>query len=308
MGRHKKEEKALIIRRPEDVERDTLGMSRDFALTHLITAGFSEWSALQRKLFVIVLSGINWRESGNSNVIEIKNEDIMKKLDWELQKNDRRMTEILDDNLHYMAKSSYLELENPLTRERITRNLISEVKTNSFSTVVELNPKFMPHLENLFSVNLATKKSFITFMQPDVLSFSSSFAYPLFLELRSCGKSGGAVNEHAITTRRLKEIFGLDEDAYMRQDGHFDRTNFEKFVLMAAIKDINKSETITILPWDEKGSKFFSKDKVKGKVYSYIFKFQIWDKKKITRNRVDSLKKLQGLEDSLETDDNSIGF
>lgn len=283
MGRRKKESKGLFIRKPEDVERDMLGMSRDFALAHLVNADFTEWSALQRKIFTIILGEINWKQKGNLNIIEMKNEDIANKLGWELNKNDRRLQEVLKENLVFMIEHSYISLHNPITNELISAHLIATLKTTSYMTSVTLNPDFMPHFEDLYNINLETRKSFITFMEPDILSFSSCFAYPLFFELRSCGKSGGAVNTHTLTTRRLKEIFGLDESSYMRKDGHFDRTNFEKYVLLPAIEDINSSETLSILPCEDE--KFFKKEKVKGKVFGYTFKFQIWDKAKITKNR-----------------------
>lgn len=287
-GRKKKENKAVMIRRPEDVDKETLGMTRDFALVHLVTSGYVEWSSLQRKLFAVVLGEIDWTKSGNSNIIEITAEEIAEKIDWDLGNNIRKIKEMLNDNLHAMARTSYISIDDPYTGEKITRNLIVGVRTNSTGATVEIDSKFLPHFENLYKLSANEKKSFITFMQPDLLSFDSSFSYPLFMRLRSCGKSGGAINEYSMTTRQLKELFGLGEEAYVRKDGHFDRTNFEKFVINPAIVDINKSETITILPWED--GKLFAKEKVRGKVVGYKFKFQIWDKKKITRNREKNIK------------------
>ncbi len=94
------------------------------------------------------------------------------------------------------------------------------------------------------------------------------------------------INERRYTTKELKTIFGLDINDYTRmvtnkEDGSkerkFDRTNFEKRVLIPAIEQINEGEMMQILTQPGKKGRvsYFGKTKTEQGSVCYIFRFKV---------------------------------
>lgn len=182
-----------------------------------------------------------------------------------------------------MIDNSIVKLKSLYSREYFIEHIIISEKGNHNTTEIKLNPKFMPHLEKLYKLASETNIPFLTMLSDDLLSFKSSYSQPLFMELRRCSRSGGCINEHKITTRNLKYLFGLDETAYVNKNGRFDRHGFEKRVLIPALEGILKTKMIDIIP-DEKGN-LFGKEKYGKTFHSYVFKYKVWTSEQIAARK-----------------------
>lgn len=84
------------------------------------------------------------------------------------------------------------------------------------------------------------------------------------------------------STRKLKMMFGLSIDDYMR-DGHFDRYNFEKITINRAVKEINeKSKCIKNLT--------YRKVKKGSRVQYYLFTYNYIDPQKVVEDARDEFR------------------
>lgn len=129
-------------------------------------------------------------------------------------------------------------------------HLFLELGTNQHHVSVVFHPIVKRYL---FPMD-EHKKDFTTLWAPDICNFKTDYAAKLYMYLREFGQPKKTMTQ-TIPTKTLKEIFGLDENAFMRttpskRTGNcsFDRTKFEKRVLQKAIDEINESQMIQILP------------------------------------------------------------
>ena len=298
-GRKKKLENQLIIRLPEDIDSDMVAFSREFARAQLSSNDFVNLTNLQKKLLTASLSKINWEAKAKSNVVEINNLDLMKKLGWDMSNSERTLKEVMANEFYEIIKNSSIKLKNPYNGQWHTGSLVTNAWGDNLFTYVEFNHQFMPHLENLYQLTAETKQPFITIMEPDVLSFSSTYSYNLYLELKSCSKSGGAINTHKMSTKQLKDLFGLPYDAYV-SGGKFNRTRFEERVLIPAIEGINASEMIQILSFQD--GKYFEKEKRLGKVAGYVFKYKVLNRENMVSKRKKEMEKKEKTRERQEGD------
>lgn len=124
---------------------------------------------------------------------------------------------------------------------------------------VDLNPKFMPYIEQL-------KEHYTKVDLNAVCSFKSKHALTLYKFLCSWTNESNKENCRYITTKDLKELLGLSIDSYV-QNGKFKRYLFEKYTIDVAIKEINQYSDLNIS---------YDKKKENGKVKKYEF---IWIQK-----------------------------
>jgi len=281
----KKKSKKVIPYTFDDVqnfEDNIYGMSRNMVRSILGSPAIRSWSALQNRIFVCLISKIKWKTSGNSNVIEVRIDDFVRELGWDINNVDsRKVAYVIRDELSYMFDHCDVSAQDPYSGKYYEGPLILEHEGDSQYIQVAVNKRLMPHFEKLYNVARTTGVPFIPFFKPEVLNFRCKYSKALLEEFKSCCKTGGAINEHCLTTKQLKELFGLERGNYMREYdpvtdtySKFDRANFEKNVLFPAIKELNQTCMIEILPYEDT---YFEKEKFHGKVTGYIFKYRVYD-------------------------------
>jgi uncharacterized pyridoxamine 5'-phosphate oxidase family protein len=299
MARKKESEKTQnlvpLYKNPDLVDKDMIGMSAHFWERFFAPGSETrKWSFLQHSLFIIALGRIkDWRTGGNNNVVTFKNFKIMQELGWDFtEENFRKIGQILRKEFDYMVDHSKISLQDVTTGNWYTGNLIVEAYGDSNITHVVLNHNFMTHFENLYYLAKNYSQSFHQLLESDMVGFKSQYSKMLYANLRSqCVVKGKSVEKIVVYgINELKEILGIDKDDYMRvkdfdKDRYsgFDFTAFEKRVLNPAIAEINKSELIAILPWDD--GKFYAKRKHMRRVDGYALKFKVYDAETIKKQR-----------------------
>lgn len=296
-GRKKKDNKtqSIILRSPENIDSDTVAVSKELGFTLTNGVDFVGWEPLQKKLFILVLQGINWMRSGNDTTISIDNQAAAIQLGWDKSPETfRNVGVIMRKEFDYMTKHSALSMQNPRTGKWHTGNLIYDAYGDTLTTYVKLNPHFMVHLEALLETNSLTRMPYLSLIGHDVTNFKSSFAYPLFMNLRLLWDNSNSEYKIAkFTTKELKDIFNMTQSDYMKRDPetkeltHFNRTAFETRAILPAVEDINSGETMQILKWED--GKFFKKEKLTGKVHYYVFKYRVFQRNEIIEHRKEVL-------------------
>lgn len=119
---------------------------------------------------------------------------------------------------------------------------------------VDLNPKLMPFIEQL-------KEHYTKVDLNTVCAFKSKHALTLYKFLCSWTDESKKENKRYVTTKDLKELFGLSKEAYV-ENNNFKRAKFEKRTIDVAIKEINQYSDLNIS---------YDKKKENGKVKKYEF-------------------------------------
>lgn len=255
---------------------ESVAMTRDFIREFIGRDAFKSWSAQQQKLLSLFLAKLKYDEGYNDIAIELSYQEIIEGLGWNYSKNSRNMKEKLQPDIRYMMGHCQMWLKG-VHREvpDYAECLITGCKFNSRSMVMQINPRFMEHLENLFSLPRGRGWQFMIMPISDLQLFTSKYSQFFFMEFITCGKVGGPENTHQLSTKDIKRLLGMDETAYVRDNGKFDRYSFEKRVIIPAMQDIDKTEMVDIIK--TKDGSYFEKYKKNGGVVGYKFRYRIYD-------------------------------
>jgi len=181
--------------------------------------------------------------------------------------------------------------------ERINSNgdfdisvLFTRVSVNDTNVIVELNPRFLPHLLDL-------SKNFTKFSLPITMKFNKTTSYVLYLNCKSYLGAKDKI-EYIFSAKSLKDVLGVSKEAYV-YNGHFARTDFEKYCIKDPLLEICEKSDINIICEKlkkEKGGSIGYKFKIsKKKNYYNIIGDKIESKMKdLFGNEIDETKKPTG--------------
>lgn len=258
-----------VITKPEtqnSLQNQIVAISKSLARNQI------NWTLEQRKLFYMCLTKVAWSKDSNNPEITLDKKEIIEVLG--LQLDSKHRSQYLRSAFKKLKANSGVHWTDPNDSEIWEDGaLIRRVRSTRGEIVVLFDDYYMPLLQNL-------AQSYVTFLTDDVYGFKSTFSYVLFHDLRlNCDTR--KTNWRDYTTKQLKELFGLSKDDYMRKDGTFDRSNFEKYVLDTAIEEINKTKMIHIQPFmgmvatKDKPYKLYEKIKKHGLVVGYRLKYDV---------------------------------
>ena len=197
----------------------------------------------ERKLACIYLSKIEWKNLTNNLEIWVDKHEIMELLQSKMNSTDqsaylRKLAESMvhHSELHFdsMDKDEWEDM--PLfTRRKSTKNkLMIELYQGAVDLVMGLNCEY------------------ITLFLSDILKFDSNIdgnrAYKLYEYLRLHSDTR-RMNCRIITTKEFKQLFDIPKDgknSYMRKDGTFDRSNFEKKVIEPVLAMVGKCNHVVL--------------------------------------------------------------
>lgn len=200
-------------------------------------------SMQEKKLMAIYLSKIEWKNSNNALEIWIDKSEIMEKLGSKIDSTDqsaylRKLSYnmVHHSELHFDGNDKNEWEDMPLfTRRKSTKNqLMIEIYHGARKLIEELNCEY------------------ITLFLNDILQFDSNTdgirAYILYEYLRLHSDTR-IINTRLISTKDFKEMFDIPKDgkgSYMRENGGFDRTNFEKKVIDPVLSMLAKCEHVVL--------------------------------------------------------------
>ncbi len=235
----------------------------------------------ERKLLIMALTRIKWNKADNEIIVPISKVEVCEIMNWNVDSSDRSVK--VRNLAKKLAKNSWIEIDGIDKDEWDDGFLVPRIHSTRGDIYIHFAEQFRPLLEDL-----TKNKDFVTIWANDIYGFKSIYAYLLFEDMRiHCDTQ--KTNWRTYSTKELKELFSIPKDgkgSYMHFDKKkdkyvFDRSNFEKYVLDVAIKEINQGYMIKILPFIgmeancEKPNKLYAKIKKNGYIIGYQFKFYI---------------------------------
>lgn len=133
-------------------------------------------------------------------------------------------------------------------------NIVPEATQITFK--FKLFEEFLPYFQKLAS-------NYTIIQLEQAKRFKSRFSYNLYMNLlswREYNKEGFRF----YTTKQLKEMFGLGQDDYVRNNGKFDRNSFERYTVEKAITEINELTNLRVI---------WKKNYKENRVANYQFNF-----------------------------------
>ncbi|MDU2124046.1 MAG: replication initiation protein, partial [Clostridium celatum] len=218
------------------------------------------------KLFLISLGSLLKSED---NIAHIKKVELFDKLG------------ITDEQRH----TRYFKLFNNMRKRTefdITIDEDTQIAGNIISLVKRTRNEYLIKFEEEIAPTLKQLKGQYTLLYIDsIMQFRSSYSITLYNYLLSWYNKDYKVNKQWLSTKQLKELFGLTEEDYMnKKSGRFDRYNFEKRTIQVAVDEITKAGYMYIR-W------YKAKDKLTKKVIAYVFEFLVLDHDKEKANGIE---------------------
>lgn len=235
------------------------------AMSNVLAEKSTRFPVVQQKLFYICLAslkqGINSR-----NEVGINKKELFNCLD--IEKETKRYTRIKGE-FEQLAHNSFVKFD---TTDGFCQGfLICNIRLAKNTFYVQFNDYYLPLVQELAN-------NYVRLLDDDVISFNSKFSMMLYQNLMKDKWKLTNVDYLGIdySTRKLKMMFGLSIDDYMR-DGHFDRYNFERKTINKAVKEINeKSKCIKNLT--------YKKVKKGSRVQYYLFSYHYIDPQKVVED------------------------
>jgi len=236
---------------------------------------YCKFSLEEQKVLHLIFSQIKPYEK-NPTTFKIEKIDFFKKLNLKGDDKYRNYNKLLKN----LINKSVIEIDDEIkTSVGVVIYNVEWYKKESYF-FVKLNPDFMPYLEQL--VRDYTKVNL-----DSVLKLKSKHSLTLYKWLCSWTDESKKINQRYITTKDLKELFGLSIDDYA-YNGKFRRFDFERETIKKAINEINKISNINV---------FFKKIKENGKVKNYEFTWTKKDKSNTDNHTKQNANKCQSLND-----------
>lgn len=213
----------------------------------------SKFTLEEEKLLFCIISQLN-SYGKNERKLQLNKIDLFETLGLNDTKDRYK---ILKQRFQSLMSKTYVEITLPDKSEwngYVITAWGSTHKSHYFE--VDLNERFMPYIEEL--ANHYTKLSLNSIVQ-----FDSKYSLDLYKYLSSW-KDKDWDQYRYLSTKQLKELFGLDKESYVRANGKFDRYSFERYTVDVAIAEINKKTNLGVA---------YTKHKKGNRVQAYIFEY-----------------------------------
>lgn len=225
---------------------------------------YCKFSLEEQKVLHLIFSQIN-PYGNNPTIFKLNKLDFFNKLDLESTNKYQRYRKFI----HGLINKSFFEVIDKQGGQRVGVVIFDSYwnpKKPYFE--ISLNPNFMPYLEQLV-------KNYTKINLDSALKLKSKHSLSLYKWLCSWTNENQNTNQRYITTKELKELFGLSINDYV-YNNKFNRAHFERRVINPIILEINKKTNINVS---------FKKQKKHNKIQNYEFNWINKETTKIQKNK-----------------------
>lgn len=246
------------------------------AMSNTLAEKSTRFTVFQQKLFYVSLASLKLNknstktdeklEKKGQNEVGINKQELFEYLS--ITNDNNRWTRVRNE-FKKLASNSYIQFGND--EEYADGFIICGVRSTKYNIYVRFDTYFLPLVEELAD-------NYVRLLDDDVVSFDSKFSMMLYQNLLK--DKWKLTNPDFLgidySTRKLKMMFGLSIDDYMRND-HFDRYNFERKTINKAVDEINKkSKCIKNLT--------YKKVKKGSRIQYYLFSYHYVDPQKVVED------------------------
>lgn len=237
------------------------------AVSRIFARARKQMSLNEQKTFVYALSQIDFTKPPESEYVRLDKKVLAKIL------NNNSDIDHLSQNLYDEIKDiwihSHIEIADRDLGLYSSGAFITSVTKFKNMLRIRFNGEYLPLFTNL-------SNNYITMWSSDIFQMTTKRSVQFYEYLRQITDDRQEVNSVLLGVRALKEMFEIPKDgpgSYMRKDNHFDRANFERYVIEPLCDDLAKCRMIQLVIQPD--GKPYEKVKRSGKVYGYRFYWSI---------------------------------
>ena len=246
-------------------DRNTLE-NQVIAMSNTLAKKSTRFTITQQKLFYVSIASLK-NGLNENNEVEINKHELLNFLGMG---SDTACYTRIKKEFKQLADNSYIEFD---TEDGFScGSLIYNVRLSRNTLYIRFNDYYLPLVYEL-------KDKFVRFLNDDLIGLKSKYSMMLYQNLMKDKWKMSNVDFMGIdySTKQLKDMFGLQKEAYMSTSGNFNRTLFEKKTINKAIEELNnKCRCIKNLKYE--------KVKKNGRVQYYKFLFDYTDPQTVADN------------------------
>ena len=236
---------------------------RLFAVSRIFARARKDMTLAEQKTFVYALSELKFTEEAKTQFVKLDKKVLAGILG--IKSDPDHLSGEIYKNIRELPKHSYIEINEKDLDLQSSGFMITAV--TRFRNVVRL--RFNEEYLGLFT---GLSANYITMWSSDIFQMQSRRSVQFYELLRQETDTRDDVNEYALGVKALNEMVGIPKDgegSYMRKDGHFDRTAFEKRVIDPLCDDLKNCKMIGLIMQSD--GKYYEKVKQGNRVLGYRF-------------------------------------
>ena len=240
------------------------------AVSRVFARAIKQMNLSQWRTFVYALTKIRWTET-NRRKVHLDKWELVELL--RLKTNNTDVSTNLKRAIGDLPKNSFISFEDKDRGCWDNGCFITRIRCYKDYVLVCFNDDYMPLFEEL-----DRDRDYITFWAQDLFDLTSERSI-LFYEQLRLHSDTRKTNTRIFSTKDLKELFGIPKTgkgSYMKPNGKFNRTEFERKVILPVCDDLRKCKMIN-LHLNEDGLPY-RKIKSHGRVRGYEVSWDVIDR------------------------------
>ena len=234
-----------------------------FAVSRVFARARKEMSLAEQKTFVYALTQMRFTEEPESNYVRLDKKVLANILG--IHSDTNHLSVDVYDNIRDLDAHSRIEIIDKDIEFYANGFLITSVI--SFKNFIRLrfNEDFLPLFTGLTT-------NYLTMWSSDIFKMTSARSVKFYERLRELTDTREQVNQYGFGIKALKELFGIPKEgkgSYMRSQGGFNRSEFEKKVIDPICEDLKRCRMINLVVQPD--GKYYEKLKHNGLVDGYAF-------------------------------------
>lgn len=241
---------------------------RMFAVSKIFAAARKQMNLAELKTFVYCLTTINWTDT-MPNLIYLDKKTLARIVG--IKSDIDHMSVDLERSIMNLPDHSLIEFKDKEAGFHDRGFIINRVTMLKNRVRIKFDDEYIKLFSNL-------EKDYITMWSSDIFNMSSERSIKFYEDLR-LNSDTRTTNRRGYGIKALKEMFEIPKEgkgSYMRENGHFDRANFEKYVIDPLCEDMKKSRMIQLIRQED--GKLFRKVKKGNRVLGYEFEWVVSDR------------------------------
>lgn len=236
---------------------------RLFAVSRIFARARKEMSLAEQKTFVYALSQLQFTEEAKSLYVRLDKKILANIIG--IHSDPDHLSVDLFDNIKELPQHSHIEIADRDRDFYASGFVITSVVSFKNMVRIRFNEDYIPLFTGLSA-------GYITMWSKDIFEMTSKRSVQFYEYLRQITDTRESINIVGLGIKAMKDLFDIPKDgkgSYMRKDGHFDRTAFEKKVIEPICSDLQKCRMINLIL--QPNGKFYEKVKRGNRVSGYRF-------------------------------------
>ena len=258
MGRYDKPD--VVIEGQITIDEYLTPPDRLIAVSRIFARARKNMSLAEQKTFVYALSKIKFTETTNDTVVRMDKKILAQIIG--IHSDPDHLSGDLYNEIRELTTHSYIEISERDLGLYSNGYIVSALTRYKNTIRLRLNEEYMP----LFS---GLSNNYITLWSSDIFGMSSRRSVQFYEYLRQITDTRQEVNSVVLGVKALKDMFEIPKEAYMREKGGFDRSNFEARVIEPLCDDMSKCRMIQLLMQSD--GHYYVKEKQGNRVIGYRF-------------------------------------